>query len=69
MVPDIPTSWQTKARFDHRPHVSMRCEQCHDMSTNTVASELRLPGIATCRECHSASMAKSSCETCHPYHR
>lgn len=60
-----------RARFDHRPHVMLRgCLDCHDRipvtdyigSNRSVSPALdgagihNLPGIATCRECHTSTL-------------
>jgi len=68
VVPAVPATWMEKARFDHHRHRTMKCAACHEMSANTNADELRLPGIATCRECHSPQAAPARCTTCHAYH-
>ena len=72
-----------RARFDHRPHVMLRgCLDCHDRIPITDYIERRgsispalddagihnLPGIATCRECHTTSLAINQCLTCHEFH-
>ncbi|MHC4940357.1 MAG: cytochrome c3 family protein [Planctomycetota bacterium] len=69
VAPSIPERWQTKARFDHRAHRTSKCARCHDMAVSEKASDLKLPGIATCRDCHSEKLAPATCATCHPYHR
>lgn len=68
VAPAVPESWMKKARFDHHPHRTMKCAACHEMARNEKASELRLPGIATCRECHTQKAAPARCTTCHAYH-
>ena len=72
-----------RARFDHRPHVMLRgCLDCHDRipitdyigSNRSVGPALdgagihNLPGIATCRECHTRSLAFNECRECHEFH-
>ena len=71
-----------RARFDHRPHVMLRgCLDCHDrisiadnVGSNSDSLVLGgagihgLPGIATCRECHTTSRALSQCRECHDFH-
>ncbi|MHC4408779.1 MAG: cytochrome c3 family protein [Planctomycetota bacterium] len=68
VAPAIPDRWQTKARFDHRPHRNTQCAHCHEMTASEKAADLKLPGIATCRECHSPKAAPATCATCHQYH-
>jgi len=67
-IPAVPTHWLTRARFDHRPHASQSCSACHEMETSRSAMDLRLPGIATCRECHRSGGASRRCVTCHGFH-
>jgi len=67
--PRIPEVWHQSARFDHHPHRNVKCARCHEMTASRNAADLKLPGIATCRECHTADAAPAHCVTCHPYHR
>ena len=67
--PAVPTSWLVKARFDHRPHASQPCAACHEIANSRVSDDLRLPGIANCRDCHREGGASVTCQTCHTYHR
>jgi len=67
-VPEIPAQWVAKARFDHRPHASQQCAACHEMKTSRSSMDLRLPGIANCRDCHRPGGASRRCVTCHSYH-
>jgi hypothetical protein len=67
--PRIPRSWMNRARFSHETHRFEPCSKCHDMSGNAAAETLSLPGIATCRECHRDAGARTSCVSCHDYHR
>ena len=67
-VPEVPASWLPKARFDHRPHASQACASCHEIENSESSHDLRLPGIANCRDCHRTDGASHHCVTCHPYH-
>lgn len=63
----------TKGRFEHDDHTQEPCASCHKASTSDAASDLLLPGIATCRECHggekdAAADVPSGCAMCHSYH-
>jgi len=66
--PEVPESWLAKARFDHRPHASQRCDACHEIGSSRSSMDLRLPGIANCRDCHRSGGASRRCVTCHSYH-
>jgi len=61
-----------KGWFDHDAHKTERCETCHKASVSGTGSQVMLPGIATCRECHggenSNAAVPSSCAMCHSYH-
>lgn len=60
--------------FDHAPHRDTQCATCHKADSSGAATDLLLPGIATCRTCHAGEEAKaplvpSGCAMCHDYHR
>ena len=72
-----------RARFDHGPHVMLRrCRDCHDWkpvadhvgaggSLSPVLDDAAIhsvPGIATCRACHTTSLARNQCRACHDFH-
>ncbi len=59
--------------FDHKAHEQEDCTSCHGATRSTKASDLLLPRLDTCRNCHlgeGAARAKvpSSCVMCHDYH-
>lgn len=59
--------------FDHGPHDQEDCTTCHAADTSAQATDLLLPGIAVCRDCHMGETAHeaevpSSCAMCHSYH-
>jgi hypothetical protein len=59
--------------FDHEDHGQEECSTCHAADTSDTASDLLLPGIGTCRDCHEGEAAvsadvPSSCAMCHSYH-
>jgi hypothetical protein len=63
--------WMPHARFDHSAHTGFTCVSCHAKAlTSTEASDILLPGIATCQKCHApgAEHAESRCFECHTYH-
>ncbi|HUY31928.1 MAG TPA: hypothetical protein VMV69_04045 [Pirellulales bacterium] len=74
--PNIPVRWLKHGKFRHDSHALLSCTECHvrvDESSDT--SDVLLPGIATCRKCHSASpvagavgVARTDCAECHNYH-
>jgi hypothetical protein len=59
------------AKFDHARHQIVTCESCHvGASTSQQSSDILLPGIATCRQCHNVrrQSAEARCFECHTYH-
>lgn len=70
----IPTRWFTHAEFDHEAHRMMTCISCHShIPASKQTSDINLPGIATCRNCHKADgpskgAAEGRCFECHSYH-
>ncbi len=60
-------------RFDHEAHEQEECSTCHAASDSSSATDLILPTLATCRECHQGEAASdadvpSGCAMCHSYH-
>jgi hypothetical protein len=67
----IPAKWMTHAKFDHKSHQLVSCTECHAQAkTSNKTADVLLPGIATCRKCHSGgrNAADSRCSECHDYH-
>ena len=58
------------ATFTHKPHVGqVDCLTCHaPIPASKQATDLVVPNVATCRQCHSSSRARSDCQACHTYH-
>ena len=59
--------------FDHEEHKQERCVTCHAADRSDASSDLLLPGIAQCRDCHQGESARtaevpSGCAMCHSYH-
>jgi hypothetical protein len=70
--PGLPVRWFSHAVFDHSAHQMVTCISCHTgAKTSEATSDVLLPGIQTCRECHSsgsAQPAQTGCFECHAYH-
>lgn len=75
----IPSVWFPHARFAHKPHRMVECAACHaDAAKSTTSTDISLPGIQVCQECHRASgqaderqpanSATTECVSCHLYH-
>lgn len=65
--------WMPGARFSHAAHVQTECSACHAAGSSTEASEVLMPTIAGCRDCHAGAVARptqvrSDCGLCHDYH-
>ena len=73
MPVNLQTRYLTKGRFEHEDHAQETCASCHEAATSGAASDLLVPGIATCRTCHggesdASADVPSSCAMCHSYH-
>jgi hypothetical protein len=68
---NVTLQWLPHARFDHDAHRGFSCSGCHQNAlTSTEASDILIPGIATCQKCHAQGPdhAESRCFECHTYH-
>lgn len=66
--------WLSMALFRHDQHGSAECESCHEARGSGTATDLLLPGIARCRDCHGRGEPRlgkltSPCTQCHDFHR
>ncbi|MBI1778215.1 MAG: cytochrome c3 family protein [Proteobacteria bacterium] len=69
----LQPSFLPKARFNHAKHTTVGCADCHDAARSEESAELLLPGIETCRNCHSGEepdrgRVASACVACHGFH-
>jgi predicted CXXCH cytochrome family protein len=62
--------WFPFARFSHDSHRMLECTACHDAANSTQTSDVLMPAIDTCRQCHNrtATGVRSDCLECHQYH-
>lgn len=64
--------WMPKSWFDHASHRTMECVDCHAAETSSSATDVLMPDIASCRECHGGGHASnkliSECVDCHVFH-
>lgn len=70
----VSGAWYVEANFTHAKHATMKCEDCHkNAAQSRASSDLLIPGIESCRECHGGTHAdkkvQSTCIDCHDYHR
>jgi len=69
----IASQWLPKARFTHARHTTMECTSCHAVAGSERSSDVSLPEIGKCRECHVGGRAvlgkvTSDCGACHRFH-
>ena len=65
--------WMPSAHFDHRAHAHVACTDCHKVAQSKQASDVAMPQIAQCRDCHGGSRPMegkitSNCLLCHGFH-
>jgi predicted CXXCH cytochrome family protein len=69
----------SKGWFDHEAHEETKCADCHTTASGSKqASDLLIPGVKQCRDCHVGETGealvrvkdpvRSSCAMCHEYH-
>jgi hypothetical protein len=65
----IETRWLKHARFSHERHRMLHCSQCHEAKKSEKTSDVLMPALATCQECHKQSVGvRTDCTECHSYH-
>jgi hypothetical protein len=70
---NITARWLAHAEFDHHAHRMMTCTACHSRTPDSrETTDVLLPGIQTCQQCHRDDKPKESaegrCFECHEYH-
>ncbi|MEQ1801634.1 MAG: cytochrome c3 family protein [Gammaproteobacteria bacterium] len=75
----IRTAWLPGSRFSHDAHSTALtpCATCHEAVESAAATDVLLPGIDTCRDCHAggdaratpANQVTSTCVLCHGFHQ
>lgn len=69
----IIRDWQPGAVFAHSKHDTVDCTECHDKVNSKSSSDISLPNIEKCRECHGGNRPgkgkiRSTCDSCHRFH-
>lgn len=69
----INDRWLPKSRFPHDKHRTEKCTACHNVTHSDKSSDVAIPSIHKCRECHVGSKqaktrVSSTCNTCHNFH-
>ena len=76
LVPvNLPDDYLTRGFFNHEAHEDEECADCHKADASDAATDLLIPDLESCRDCHLGATAiktekiiPSSCATCHGYH-
>ena len=78
LPPLVPEVWMPHARFSHRAHRAVRCQECHaSADASDKNTDVLLPAMADCLKCHSPTNhagsarlggARFDCVECHRYH-
>ena len=55
-----PSRYFIHGWFDHEEHKQEQCTTCHAADKSDAASDLLLPGIAQCRDCHQGESARTA---------
>jgi predicted CXXCH cytochrome family protein len=71
---NMTAHWLPKAHFPHEKHSTEKCSSCHDVQKSELSSDVAIPTIEKCRECHVGSkqaktLVSSTCNTCHSFHK
>lgn len=65
--------WMPKASFNHSKHLSAQCTDCHAAPKSKKATDVLMPSITQCQDCHSGkepvvNKVTSDCGLCHGFH-
>ncbi|MEM7176275.1 MAG: cytochrome c3 family protein [Pseudomonadota bacterium] len=50
--------WMPRARFSHKSHQGQDCASCHAATQSQAASDVLMPQLAQCRECHTLEVGE-----------
>jgi hypothetical protein len=69
----ITGHWLRNAHFTHAKHSTAKCTECHDKALSEKSSDVAIPAIEKCRECHvgskpSKNKISTRCDNCHSFH-
>jgi len=68
----LTKQWLPHANFTHDPHQTQECETCHQATTSELSSDILMPDIDNCQQCHgsedSENLIPNTCIDCHGYH-
>lgn len=66
-------SWLAQMKFDHAKHRMAECTDCHSANKSKKSTDVLMPEIKICRDCHTGSKPESNklvsdCGLCHGFH-
>ncbi len=66
-------NWMPQANFSHSAHAVSECSTCHKATSSKKSSEVLMPDIKVCKDCHATSAppqqrVSADCGTCHSFH-
>ncbi len=68
----LTRNWLPPNAFSHADHRAEECSDCHAAETSAQASDILIPHIDTCIECHDdrpgEALVNSQCSDCHGFH-
>lgn len=69
----ITNHWLRNSHFTHAKHSTAKCTECHDKTLSEKSSDVAIPAIEKCRECHAGNKQvknriNSGCDNCHSFH-
>lgn len=69
----IAKIWMPQALFSHAKHKMEDCKKCHDVTSSKVSSDIAMPSIVVCQQCHVGATpvtgkVTSDCAMCHKFH-
>src|SRR3989338_5951935 len=70
----ITSHWLRNSHFTHAKHSTAKCTECHDKALSEKNSDVAIPAIEKCRECHVGNKQvknriNSGCDNCHSFHK
>ena len=69
----VADRWLPKGQFDHGHHRNMTCVDCHEATNSDKATDVILPQIAHCQQCHggesASNLVPTTCNSCHEFHQ
>jgi hypothetical protein len=66
---EVPDRWYPHSFFSHASHRMLACTECHPVRTSDRTSDVNLPRVASCAQCHNPTAGvRHDCTECHTYH-